>query len=318
VARLTVAIPTYNRRDLMDVVLPPLLAQEFAGDLDVVVIDDGSADGTAHYVREHWPSVRVVEQENRGISAAMNRCLDEGRSSDYVALLNNDVEVAAGWAASVVAALEADPQAGSATGKMLDFTARDVLDGAGDEMRWSSGCWRRGHGETDHGQYDRLEYVLSPCGGAAVYRRAALDEVGGFDSDFVAYYEDVDWGLRAQLLGWRCVYVPDAVCFHMGSATTTTFERANEYAMFLRRNGFFLIVKDFPARAIVQHLPAIVVHHAGWFADSVRKGLGIWHLRAWLSALRMAPAMLRKRRAIQRARRVDMAYLDTVVTTGSR
>jgi|tagenome__1003787_1003787.scaffolds.fasta_scaffold20980153_5 GT2 family glycosyltransferase len=315
-ARLTVAIPTYNRRDLMDVVLPPVLAQEIDAALDVVVVDDGSTDGTAACVRERWPSVRVVEQENRGISAAMNRCLEEGVGSDYVALLNNDVEVAPGWAAAIVAALDADAHAGSATGKMLDYGVRDVLDGAGDEMRWSSGCWRRGHGERDRGQYDRQEYVLSACGGAAVYRRAAIDDVGGFDSDFVAYYEDVDWGLRAQLLGWRCVYVPSAVCFHMGSASTTSSERANDFAMLLRRNGFFLILKDFPLRAIVRHLPAIVRHHVGWFIDSVRSGLGMWHLRAFASALRTAPAMVRKRRAIQRARRVDVAYLDTVVTRG--
>src|SRR4051812_11878665 len=110
--RLTVAIPTYNRRDLMDVVLPPVLAQELEGELDVVVVDDGSTDGTADYVRERWPSVRVVEQDNRGISAAMNRCLEEGAGSAYVALLNNDVEVAPGWAAAIVAALEADAKAG--------------------------------------------------------------------------------------------------------------------------------------------------------------------------------------------------------------
>jgi GT2 family glycosyltransferase len=315
-ARLTVAIPTYNRRDLMDVVLPPVFAQEFDGELDVVLVDDGSTDGTADYVRDRWPSVRVVEQDNRGISAAMNRCLEEGAKSDYVALLNNDVEIAPGWAGAIVAALDGDPKAGSATGKMLDYRVRDVLDGAGDAMRWSSGCWRRGHGEPDRGQYDRQEYVLSPCGGAAVYRRAAIDAVGGFDRDFVAYYEDVDWGLRAQLLDWRCVYVPSAVCFHMGSASTNSSERANEFAMLLRRNGFFLVMKDFPLRAIVLHVPEIVVHHAGWFLDSVRNGLGLWHLRAFGSALRNAPKMLRKRAAIQRTRRVDLAYLDSVVTRG--
>jgi GT2 family glycosyltransferase len=318
VTRLTVTIPTYNRRDLMDVVLPPVLDQEFDGELDVVLIDDGSTDGTADYVRSRWPSVRVLEQENRGISAAMNRCLEEGRGSDYVALLNNDVEIAAGWAAAIVRGLDADPEAGSATGKMLDYTQRDVLDGAGDEMRWSSGCWRRGHGEHDRGQYDTPEYVLSPCGGAAVYRSKAVDDVGGFDSDFVAYYEDVDWGLRSQLRGWRCLYVPQAVCFHMGSATTAASERADQFAMLLRRNGFFLIIKDFPLRAIVQHLPAIALHHLGWFADSVRKGLGIRHLRAWASAVRMAPKMMRKRRSIQSARRVDLAYLDTIVTSRGR
>src|SRR5437899_11793760 len=96
VVKLTIAIPTYNRRDLMDVVLPSVEAQQFDGELDVVVVDDGSTDGTADYARQRWPDVRVVVQENRGISAAMNRCLDEAQRSDYVALLNNDVELAPG------------------------------------------------------------------------------------------------------------------------------------------------------------------------------------------------------------------------------
>jgi GT2 family glycosyltransferase len=318
VAKLTIAIPTYNRRDLMDVVLASVEAQEFEDRLDVVVVDDGSTDGTADYVRERWPGVRVVVQENRGISAAMNRCLDEGRGSDYVALLNNDVELAPGWAAAIVRALDADSSAGSATAKMLDYTHRDVLDGAGDVMRWSSAAWRRGHGERDEGQYDRMEYVLSACGGAAVYRRAAVDEVGGFDEDFVAYHEDVDWGLRAQLAGWRCVYVPRAVCFHMGSASTADSPLSKRYATLLRRNGLFLILKDFPLRAIVRNLPDIVIHQYDSFRESMRQGLAGAHVRAWLSALRMTPRMLRKRLTVQRTRRVGVEYLDTVVTPSGR
>ncbi len=306
-------IPTYDGRDLLDLMLPSVVSQEVAGELEIVVVDDGSTDGTPEHLAEHWPQVRVVVQPNAGVSAAMNCCLDEARG-EYVALLNNDVELEAGFLEALATALDTHPGAGSACGKMLDYAARDVIDGAGDIMRWSGACWRRGHGERDRGQFDRAEPVISPCGGAAMYRRRAIEDVGVFDADFVAYLEDVDWGVRAQLRGWTCRYVPTARCFHMGSATTDRPELSARHALLLRRNGVLLTLKTFPASALVLHLPQIVLHNLGWLRGSVREGLGGAHLAAWGQVLRMLPATLRKRRAIQRGRRVGRRELDAAVT----
>lgn len=311
--RVSIAIPTYDGRELLDVVLPSVFAQDFPSeDVEVVVVDDGSTDGTLEHLARRWPQVRAVGQENAGITAAMNRCLAEC-SGEYVVLLNNDLELDPRFLRELVDALEAHPEAGSACGKMLDFTDRSVLDGAGDVVRWSSAAWRRGHGERDVGQYDTPEAVFSPCGGAAVYRREALEDVGVFDGDFVAYLEDIDWGFRAQLRGWTCRYVPSAVCFHMGSATTDRPEVSERFAALLRRNGILFLLKDYPARALVVHLPEILCHHLGWFVGSVREGLWRAHLTAWWGALRWAPAFWRKRAEIQRGRRVSVRYLDAII-----
>jgi GT2 family glycosyltransferase len=314
VPRISVTIPTYDGRDLLDVVLPSVVAQEVDGELEIVVVDDGSTDGTAQHLAESWPQVRIVVQPNAGVSAAMNRCLAEA-SGDYVALLNNDLELAPGFLEALASELDAHPEAGSACGKMLDYAQRDVIDGAGDVMRWSGACWRRGHGERDRGQFDAPEAVLSPCGGAAMYRRRTIDDVGSFDDDFVAYLEDVDWGMRAQLRGWSCRYVPAARCFHMGSATTDRPALSRRHALLLRRNGLLLTLKTFPASALVLHLPRIVLFNAGWCVGSVRVGLGSTHLAAWRNALAMLPATLRKRRAIQRRRTVSRRELGDAVTT---
>jgi len=309
-----VTIPTFDGRDLLDVILPSVFAQELSGELEVIVVDDGSSDGTPEHLALRWPQVRVVVQPNAGVSAAMNRCLAEARG-EYIALLNNDLELAPGFLESLASELDAHPRAGSAGGKMLDFARRDVIDGAGDVMRWSGACWRRGHGERDAGQFDRGEAVLSACGGAALYRRAAVRDVGSFDSDFVAYFEDVDWGVRAQLRGWSCRYVPQARCFHMGSATTDRPALGARHAMLLRRNGVLLTLKTFPLDALVLHLPKIVLHNAGWMRGSVREGLGRAHLRAWADVLAMLPRTLRKRRSIQRGRRVGRRELGAAITT---
>ena len=307
-------IPTYDGRDLLDVVLPSVVAQEVAGELEIVVVDDGSTDGTAEHLAREWPQVRVVVQPNSGVSAAMNRCLAEARG-DFVALLNNDLELAPGFLEALAGELDRHPEAGSACGKMLDYAARDVVDGAGDVMRWSGACWRRGHGELDTGQFERSEAVISACGGAAMYRRRAIDDVGPFDADFVAYLEDVDWGVRAQLRGWTCRYVPEARCFHMGSVTTDRPELSRRHALLLRRNGVLLTLKTFPASALVVHLPRIVFFNLSWLVGSVRDGIGTTHFAAWGEVLRMLPATLRKRRAIQRGRTVGRRELGRAVTT---
>src|SRR5581483_4843135 len=114
----------------------------------------------------------------------------------------------------LVGCLDAHPEAGSASGKTLVYSNRQVLDGAGNLMRWSGGAARRGYGERDCGQFDSPGEVISACAGYALYRRSAFDLIGDFDEDLVAYYEDVDWGLRAQLAGLRCRYDPAALAYH--------------------------------------------------------------------------------------------------------
>ena len=123
-----------------------------------------------------------------------------------------------------------------------------VLDGAGDLVTWYGATWRRGHGEPDRGQYDTPGAVASPCAGAALYRREALEAVGGFDERFFAYLEDADWGLRAQLAGWRCVYVPAAVALHLGGATSRRL--GDLETELIARNTLALVVKSFPAGTV--------------------------------------------------------------------
>ena len=309
---VTAVVLTLDGRELLEGMLPTLVAQD-APDLRIVVLDDGSTDGTPEWLAEHWPQVEVVVNErNLGVARSFNRAVELARGSDYLALLNNDLELAPDYVSRLVAALDAHPEAASANGKMRNARDRRLLDGAGDAFMWSSIAIRRGWSEPDEGQYDEPDEVFSACGGAAVYRMAAFDDVGGFDEDFHAYLEDIDWGFRAQLRGWTARYVPDAEVFHVGGATTS--RNARFYGRLQRRNTLLLIVKDYPAGGIARHLPGIVVPHAGWMVASMRDGVARDHLAAWGQALRMLPATLRKRRVIQRRRRVGLARLDAILS----
>jgi GT2 family glycosyltransferase len=308
---LTVAVLSYDGRHLLEVILPSLARQRFR-DFEVVVVDNGSRDGTLAWLDEHWPEVEVVSlAQNVGVTAALNVCARAGRG-ELVGLFNNDMEIDADCLGELVSSLREHPEAGWAGAKLRDFEQRDLLDGAGDVFTWAATGGRRGHGERDAGQYDEPRAIFGACGGAAVYRRQALQRVGEFDEDFFAFYEDVDWNLRAQLAGFSCRYVPSAVVYHMGSATIgrglSDFTRYH-----LWRNTLWIIVKDLPASALLRHAPHLLLGQLVNLAVAVRdRKLKIW-VRVWRDALRGLPRALLKRREVQARRRISATELDAVV-----
>lgn len=309
--RLTAVVLNLDGRELLERMLPTLVSQDPGARL--IVLDDGSSDGSPEWVQQAYPQVEVVRNaHNLGVARSFNRAVELAAGSDYLALLNNDLELEPGYLTTLVAVLDAHPEAASVAGKMRSVRDPARLDGAGDAFLWSSAATRRGYGELDEGQYDAPDEVFSACGGAAVYRMAAFEDVGPFDGDFFAYLEDIDWGFRAQLRGWTARYEPAAVVHHVGGATTN--RNAAFFGMLQRRNQLLIVVKDYPARALALHLPKILLHHAGWLVASVRDGVLPGHLRALAQVAAMLPATLAKRRAIQRRRRVPLARLDAVMS----
>lgn len=311
--RLSVAVLNYNGKELLEAMLASL-ARQSLDSFALVVVDNGSTDGSPDYVRERWPEVELIElMPNRGVTPALNVAL-EAMSSELVGLFNNDMELEPDCLAQLIAALDAHPEAGSATPKMLDFFDRHTLDGAGDLLNWRGGGGRRGHGSPDAGQYDEPQEVFAACGGAAVYRRRALDAVGLLDEAYFAYYEDLDWAFRAQLAGFRCRYVPSAVLYHRGSATLGR-ELGDFNAYHLWRNPIWLVAKCYPVTALARHAPQLMRGQAGnlWTAVRERK-LRVW-ARAIADALCGLPAALRKRRAVQRARVIGHAELEALART---
>lgn len=313
---VSVVIPSWNGRELLSVVLPSLSAQTLTP-LEVIVVDNGSSDGSVEWLRSEWAEVVVlVLAENVGFAAGVNRGIERARG-DYVALVNNDVELHPDCLRELVAALERDPGAASAASKMLGYVDRGIIDAAGDTLRWSGIALQRGRGEIDRGQYNSPERVFSACGGAALYRRAAFGEVGLFDEAFFAYLEDVDWGFRAQLAGFGCAYVPEAVAYHMGSASTRREGRPDSFFYALpRRNDIWMVLKNYPGSALARYALVLFANQALGLVVALRDGMAGPHLRALAAAVPGLPRVLRQRRAIQRARRVGRAELEPLITRG--
>ena len=188
-------------------------------DFEVIVVDNGSTDGSVAMVQAEYPEVRLLAlDENYGFIVASNRGA-RLTQAEVLVMLNNDTEAEPGWLAALCRALEDNPQAGSAASKMLLFDRRDTLHNAGDTLGPGLMPQNRGVWEVDRGQYDAQTDVFGACGGAAAYRRALWEQLGGFDERLFMYLEDVDLAWRAQDAGWTCVFAPEARVYHHLSAT---------------------------------------------------------------------------------------------------
>lgn len=309
---VSVVIPNWNGAHHLPTCLDALRTQTYP-QVEVLVADNASRDQSLALLAERYPEVRVVALlDNRGFTGACNAGMQAARG-EIVVLLNNDTEAEPSWLSEVVAALDRHPDAGMVASKMLLFDDRTRFHTAGDLYRVDGRLVNRGVWQQDTGQYDREEYVFSACGGSAAYRRAMLDEIGLLDDDFFFSAEDMDLAWRAQLAGYRCVYAPRAVVYHRLAATGGGVT-ASYYD---GRNMIWILVKDYPAALWRKHWVKIIRAQAALVWEALRAWRGAAaraRLRGMAASALGLPKMLRKRRAIQRGRRVPIAYIESILT----
>lgn len=308
---LSIIIPNWNGGKFLPVCLDALARQTLAS-IEVIVVDNASADGSQELLRTRYPWVRLVElAENRGFTGACNAGI-QAATGTIISLLNNDTEVDTGWAAAVVDAFVRYPEAGIVASKMLLFDRRDHIHTAGDYFTVDGRAGNRGVWQKDEGQFNQEEFVFSACGGSSAYRRSMLDEIGILDDDFFFSLEDMDLAWRAQLRGWRCLYTPHAIVYHHLSATgggvTASFYDG--------RNLIWLLVKNYPSDLSRKYGVLILRAQARLAWEALRAWRGAAaraRLRGMLAALRGLPMMWRKRRAIQAARSVSTDVLEKLL-----
>lgn len=310
---IDVLIPNYNGSALLPICLDALRRQT-RQDFTVTVIDDGSTDDSLEVLRSRYPEVPVLAlQENVGLARAINRGIN-ATHAPYVVLLNNDTEAEPGWIAALVGALEQHPQYDFAASKLRLFDQRDTLHSAGDGYRSDGLPFNRGVWERDTGQYDGQREVFGPCAGAAAYRRSALEALAidgkVLDEDLFMYCEDVDLNLRAQLAGMRTIFVPDAVVYHMLSATGG----GSLASYYCGRNFILVWSKNMPRPAIALFLPAFLRQQLRIALDALRNVRGTAaraRLRGQLAGLIALPRFVAKRAALRgRALELDRHFVQ--------
>ena len=307
-----VIIPNWNGARYLPTCLDSLRRQTYPN-FEVIVADNASTDESVVLIERDYPEVVLVRlPTNQGFAGAVNAGIRRSQGQ-IVVLLNNDTEADPNWLAEIVRAFTEHSNVGLVASKMLLFDRRNVFHTAGDFYRVDGIPGNRGVWQEDRGQFDQQEEVFSACGGTAAYRRAMLDEIGLLDEDFFYSCEDVDLAWRAQLAGCRCLYVPTAVVYHRLSATgggvTASFHDG--------RNFIYIIAKDYPTSLLKKYWPRVVRAQLRIAWDALRAWRGEAaraRLRGQLAGLWGLPKMLRKRRAVQRTRRVSYEYLESVLT----
>jgi len=285
---ISIVIPNHNGAGYLENCLRSLLAQTYPR-MEIVVVDNASGDQSVETAHATAPRAVVLRQgRNLGFAGGANAGI-QASTGDWVAILNNDTEVAANWLSECESAIQRHPDAAFLACRILDFRDRSRLYSAGDCFLRCGLGYRRGQDRLDGAEYRRECETFSASGCAALYRGPVLREAGGYDERYFAYLEDVDLGLRLRAAGHSGYYVPGAEVYHHGAATSGG--EFSHLAVRLRtRNSLFLLLKCLPASILLRCLPMIFLAQLVWPARAAAHGRLPDYLRGMGEALALAPA----------------------------
>ena len=268
---VSVIIPNFNGIAFLDSVLASLEGQTLSN-FEVILVDNGSTDGSCSFVTANYPWVHLIElSENFGFCGAVNAGIRAAKAP-YVLLLNNDTEVKEDFVEEMLAAIRRHKNAFSCGARMVQYHDRDRLDDVGNyycALGWS---FARGRGKDIHA-YETEDKIFSACAGAAIYRKKIIEKIGYFDEEHFAYLEDTDIGYRARIYGYENWYAPKAIVYHVGSGTSGS--RYNQFkTRYSSRNNIYLIYKNMPLLQIILNLPFLAAGFLIKFLFFAIKGMG--------------------------------------------
>ena len=300
--RSTIIIPNLNgTRYLMDCLQS--LQQEPA---HIILVDNGSTDGSYEMVVENFPEIETIRfEENTGFCRAVNTGIAAART-EYVIFLNNDTVAEPGFVEELERVMERDENIFSASAKMLSMQEKDKIDDAGDlycALGWAFAVGK-GRPEKD---YRKSRFIFAACGGGAIYRMSILNQIGLLDENHFAYLEDIDLGYRAQIYGYRNVFAPRARIYHAGSAFSGS--RYNAFKVDLAsRNSVYLIYKNMPWAQILMNLPFLLAGFGIKTLFFIRKGLGREYVEGLIKGIRLCASKEGRRCKVPYSREHVGAY----------
>jgi len=312
---VSVVIVSWNSARYLERCLSALSLQVFR-DFEVIMIDNGSTDGSVETVEEKWKSLGIQVKKlgvNRGFAAA-NNIGAQLACGEWLALLNSDAFPEPGWLENLVRAAQEHPEYTFFASRQVQANHATALDGAGDAYHVSGLAWRRFYGfPIDRFGLDKEE-VFGPCGAAGFYARKAFFDAGGFDEDFFSYHEDVDLAVRLRLRGSRCLYIPEASVFHVGSAS---LGHVSDFAVYhVHRNIIWSYLQNMPFSILLQYIFVHVIANIIYAVYYTLKGKGKAFFRAKWDALLGIPKALAKRKKIQERRVAREADLLNAMEQG--
>ncbi len=315
--QVSLIIINYNGKELIGDCLKALERQSFK-DFEVIIVDNGSTDSSLceiqKFLRESPLASRVKLvplDENSGFAGGNNVGLNHANNSLYIALLNNDAEPERDWLGNLVSAMNNELEVGICASKLIVY-GTDIIDSAGVEFSAFLKSFNRGEGRRAS-SLDTKEYVFGACGGAVLYRRKMIDEIGFFDEDFFLIHEDIDLNFRAHLHGWKVLYIPTAHCYHK---VRSSIGKMSDMAVYhTLRNSEFVKIKNIPTWFFFRYLLWFILGAISEFLFfAVKHRYLILFFKAKLDAVRMFPVMLKKRKSILKAKKISNKDLLNITT----
>ncbi|MBX4190494.1 glycosyltransferase family 2 protein [Candidatus Saccharibacteria bacterium] len=307
-----VVVPNWNGADRLSACLDSLRVQSQKH--QVIVVDNGSIDDSVNILERDYPEVVLIRHsENKGFAGGVNAGIKYAmeQSGQYVALLNNDAIADKNWLKNLVDFLDDHPEAGIATSKICD-AKKTHLDSTGDLYTLWGLPYPRGRGEKYSDKYDVDTWVFGASGGASLYRIKLFEQIGLFDEDFFAYYEDIDISFRAQLAGWKVAYVASAEVYHEISATSSQIKGFATYHTL--KNLPLLLWKNVPWRLMPKIWPRLVLAYAMIAGRALSRGqFGPFFKGIFMGTI-LWPKKLVERYKIQRSRKVSANYINSIIT----
>lgn len=316
---VAVVILNWNGKSFLEQFIPPLM-EHTGQDARIIVADNASTDDSVDFLHTHYPGIRIIcNRENGGFAKGYNDALKQVQA-DYYILLNSDIEVTAGWIKPIIDLMEQHPEIGACQPKIRSFVNRDEFEYAG-----ASGGYIDEYGypfcrgrifltlEKDHGQYDDTVEVSWATGACLFVRSNLFHQLGGFDNDFFAHMEEIDFCWRLHNYGYRVMVCPESTVYHIGGGTLPKTSGRKTYLNF--RNNAMLLYKNLPqqyllrifmARLILDGIAAMKFLFSAGFTD-------FWAVaRAHLSFYRALPSLHRKRRNLPHGS-MKMMYKKNIV-----
>lgn len=312
---VTIAILNWNSREMLAQCIESVKQQTYPA-IDLRVLDNDSTDDSVAFLREAYPDIPLtVFEENLGFAKAHNRGI-RMTIAPYYMPLNPDAVLTPTYVAEMVSAMELDGRIGMVAGKLLFMTPNgeptDLLYSTGHLLTRSRSPTNRGYKTRDTGKYGQVEIIFSPNGAAPLYRRAMLDDIAldqeYFCEDFFLYGDDQDLGWRGQLQGWRCVYTPYAIGYHVGFGSGGM--RSFPVQVQFTRNRYLTVVRNEHLPHILIDLPFILLYEAIWQASRLRSPKRLLaHWQGLREAYHALPQVLEARRQIEQRRHVSHHYI---------
>jgi len=308
--RVSIIILNWNGLHLLSDCLSSVFAQTYK-DFEVIVVDNGSTDGSQQWITKHYPQVSLVcLNENKGFCVGNNVGIMHSRG-EYIVLLNNDTKVEPGWLHPLVSAMDDDLTVAACDSKILYFDQPALIWTSGAEYAISGSVTGRGHYQQDTGAYSVVTEVFAAVACSAIYRRTVLDQIGWLDEDFFAGYEDIDLSFRARLAGYRILNVPESRVYHKVSATHVF--NSYDYVFRGQRNVTYVFIKNMPGSLLIKYLPlhfAYMIGSSAYFARCTRLPA---FLKAKWAVVKNLPTLMNKRKAVQSQRSVSSTTFDSLL-----